>query len=150
VQHPIELSLPVAAAIVALGVGSIWMNYAADAQRQRVRATNGEAKVWGKKPEIIRAEYETGDGEVRQSILLVSGYWKIARHFHYVPEILLSLAWTLPALFSNVLPYFYVVYLTILLVDRSGRDDVRCRQKYGEYWTQYCAKVPYKIIPGLY
>jgi 7-dehydrocholesterol reductase len=150
VQHPIDLAPSVAAGIVALGVASIWMNYAADAQRQKVRATNGEAMIWGKKPEIIRAEYETGDGEKRQSILLVSGYWKIARHFHYVPEILLSLAWTLPALFSNVLPYFYVVYLTVLLVDRSGRDDVRCRQKYGEYWTQYCEKVPYKIIPGLY
>ena len=48
------------------------------------------------------------------------------------------------------LPYFYVVYLTILLVDRSGRDDVRCRQKYGPYWDEYCRRVPSKIIPGIY
>jgi 7-dehydrocholesterol reductase len=150
VNHPIELSPLAAIAILALGIGSIWMNYAADAQRQRVRATNGETTVWGKKPEMMRAEYETGDGEKRSSLLLLSGYWGISRHFHYVPEILLSLAWTLPALFGHVIPYFYVLYLTILLVDRAGRDEVRCGQKYGTYWEQYCARVRYKIIPGVY
>jgi 7-dehydrocholesterol reductase len=74
----------------------------------------------------------------------------VARHFHYVPEILLALSWALPAGFGHALPYFYVVYLTILLVDRAGRDDLRCRQKYGAYWDDYCARVPSKIIPGIY
>ncbi len=150
VQHPYDLHPVAAVGIVALGLGSIWLNYAADAQRQRVRATDGAAKVWGRTPEILRAEYTTGDGETRQSLLLVSGWWGVARHFHYVPEIMLSLAWTLPAGFGALLPYFYVVYLTILLVDRAGRDDVRCRQKYGAWWTEYCARVPNKIIPGVY
>ena len=80
----------------------------------------------------------------------MSGWWSVARHFHYVPEILLALAWTLPSGFGNLLPYFYVIYLTILLVDRAGRDDLRCRQKYGTYWTEYCKRVPSKIIPGIY
>jgi 7-dehydrocholesterol reductase len=150
VGHPTDFSLPVSAAIVVLGLGSIWINYAADAQRQRVRASNGAAKVWGKPAQVLRAEYTTGDGEKRYSLLLLSGWWSVARHFHYVPEILLSLAWTLPAGFGAALPYFYVLYLTILLVDRSGRDDLRCRQKYGPYWDQYCQRVPSKIIPGVY
>ncbi len=34
VNHPIELSVPAAASILALGVVSIWVNYNADAQRQ--------------------------------------------------------------------------------------------------------------------
>ena len=46
---------------------------------------------------------------------------------------------------THELPYFYVVYLTILLVDRSGRDDVRCRQTYGPYWDESCRRVPPKI-----
>jgi len=150
VGHPIDLSPAAAAGIVVLGLASIWINYAADAQRQRVRASGGTARVWGKRPELIRAEYTTGDGQRRESLLLVSGWWGVARHFHYVPEILLSLAWALPAGFGFALPYFYVVYLTILLVDRSGRDDLRCRQKYGAYWETYCQRVPSKIIPGLY
>lgn len=150
VNHPIELSPLASVGILALGLGSIWMNYAADAQRQRVRATNGETTVWGRKPAILRATYETGDGEKRESLLLLSGYWGLARHFHYVPELLLSLAWTLPAGFSSIVPYFYVVYLTILLVDRAGRDEVRCGQKYGDYWTAYCERVRFRILPGVY
>jgi 7-dehydrocholesterol reductase len=150
VEHPIDYSLPVSAGIVALGLGSLYVNYAADVQRQRVRATDGKATVWGKPPELIRARYTTGEGDERQSLLLVSGWWSVARHFHYVPEIMLALAWTLPAGFTHALPYFYVVYLTILLVDRAGRDDLRCKQKYGTYWAEYCRRVPSKIIPGVY
>ena len=115
-----------------------------------MRASDGAARVWGKPPALIRAEYTTGDGEKRESLLLVSGWWSVSRHFHYVPEILLSLSWTLPAGFDAILPYFYVVYLTILLVDRSGRDDLRCKQKYGRFWDEYCKRVPSKIIPGIY
>lgn len=150
VEHPYELPTTYAAFVLVLGLGSIWMNYAADAQRQKVRATDGKAKVWGREPELIRAKYETGDGQVRESLLLLSGFWGVSRHFHYVPELLLSLAWTLPAGGSLVLPYFYVVYLTILLFDRARRDEVRCSQKYGEYWKQYCERVRYRIVPFAY
>ncbi|PPD83033.1 hypothetical protein GOBAR_DD20021 [Gossypium barbadense] len=55
--------------------------------------------------------------------------WGLARHFHYVPEILAAFFWTVPALFNHFLPYFYVVFLTILLFDRAKRDDDRCRSK---------------------
>jgi protein-S-isoprenylcysteine O-methyltransferase Ste14 len=43
-----------------------------------------------------------------------------------------------------------VIYLTILLTDRAGRDDKRCLKKYGEAWEEYCRKVRWKIVPGLY
>ncbi|KAK8989387.1 hypothetical protein V6N11_063815 [Hibiscus sabdariffa] len=36
--------------------------------------------------------------------------WGLARHFHYVPEILAAFFWTVPALFNHFLPYFYVVF----------------------------------------
>ncbi|MFS7992065.1 putative 7-dehydrocholesterol reductase [Helianthus anomalus] len=51
--------------------------------------------------------------------------WGLSRHFHYVPEIMAAFFWTVPALFDNFLPYFYVVFLTILLFDRAKRDDGR-------------------------
>jgi 7-dehydrocholesterol reductase len=78
---------------------------------------------------------------------LASGWWGIARHFHYVPEITAALCWTLPALFSNLLPYGYVVFLTALLIDRAFRQERRCKHKYGEHWRDYCEKVPYKVLP---
>ena len=150
VLRPNNLAWPAAAGICAVGILAIFINYAADAQRQRVRATNGATSVWGCPPELIRADYVTADGKQHEALLLASGWWGVARHFHYMPEILLALAWSLPAGFSHFLPYFYVVYLTVLLIDRAGRDDRRCRKKYGVAWEEYCRRVPWKIIPGVY
>jgi len=147
---PEHLAWPAAAGICAVGILAIFINYAADAQRQRVRATNGATSVWGRPPELIRADYVTADGKQHEALLLASGCGGWRGHFHYMPEILLALAWSLPAGFSHFLPYFYVVYLTVLLIDRAGRDDRRCRKKYGVAWEEYCRRVPWKIIPGVY
>jgi delta14-sterol reductase len=51
---------------------------------------------------------------------------------------------------SEVVPYFYAGYFAVLLVHRAGRDDVKCRGKYGKDWERYCMEVPYQIIPGVY
>ena len=150
VLHPNDLPWPIAVAIFVIGIGAIYVNYAADNQRQRVRVTNGATSVWGRPPDLIRAPYVTADGSKHESLLLVSGWWAVARHFHYVPEIILALAWSLPAGFSNFVPYFYVVYLTILLTDRATRDDRRCRRKYGAAWEEYCRRVPWRILRGIY
>lgn len=150
VDHPIALPIPYTVFLVGVGLAAIWADGDANRQRQRVRETGGETTVWRRKPELIQAEYTTEDGETRKSLLLVSGWWGISRHFHYVAEITAALAWTLPAMFEILLPYFYVIFLTILLVHRAGRDDRRCRKKYGRYWKQYCERVPYRIIPHVY
>jgi 7-dehydrocholesterol reductase len=150
VNHPYELGMGYASCILFLGLIAIYINYNADAQRQRVRQTNGQCTVWGKPPEVIIAKYKTSDGEQRQNLLLVSGWWGISRHFHYIAEIASALFWTLLCQFDHVLPYFYVTYLTIFLVHRSFRDDERCQKKYGIYWEKYCVGVPYRILPGVF
>jgi len=149
-DRPDDLPAPVAIGIVIVGLLALWMNYAADAQRQQVRATQGRAKLWGRPPRTLVAHYRTTDGSERSNLLLTSGYWGVARHFHYLPELVLAFCWAVPAGFTNAVPYFYFVFLTILLVDRAGRDDARCRAKYGETWDEYRRLVPYKIIPGVY
>ncbi len=150
VHHPNHLGFFWASAIFIAGASSIIINFLADRQRQQVRAKNGACLVWRRKPSLIEATYQTQTGETKQSLLLASGWWGISRHFHYVPEIVGAFFWTLPALFGNFLPYFYVVFLFFLLLDRAFRHDKRCADKYGEYWDQYCEKVPYKIIPYLF
>ncbi len=147
VNHPYQFDPMIAAGILLLGTLSVLLNYLADAQRQKVRATNGECKVWGKQPKLIQASYIDQKGVERSNLLLVSGWWGISRHFHYLLEISLAFFWTLPVLFTHFLPWFYVVFLTILLVHRSYRDDAKCSKKYGEYWEIYCESVPNKIIP---
>ncbi|KAL8043638.1 hypothetical protein ABFX02_09G128037 [Erythranthe guttata] len=150
VNHPVTLGVQLALYILVAGVLCIYINYDCDRQRQEFRRTNGKGLVWGKAPSKIVASYTTTTGETKSSILLTSGWWGLARHFHYVPEILAAFFWTLPALFNHFLPYFYVVFLTILLLDRAKRDDDRCKSKYGKYWKLYCDKVPCRVVPGIY
>ncbi|KAI5465364.1 Delta(14)-sterol reductase [Mariannaea sp. PMI_226] len=49
-----------------------------------------------------------------------------------------------------LITYFYVVYFAILLIHRDGRDDEKCRRKYGDDWEKYKKIVRYRIIPGIY
>lgn len=149
VLHPIHLNTWLAASFLILGSSSIIINYLADKQRLVTRATEGDCKVWGKKPTTLVAHYHTTTGDKKQTLLLASGWWGVARHFHYIPELAGTFFWSVPALFENFSPYFYICFLTILLVDRAFRDDKRCLEKYGQYWHKYCELVPYKIVPFL-
>ena len=150
VDHPRDLGPAFAAALIAIGLIAIYLNYDADAQRKRVRETAGQTLVWGRKPSLITARYTTADGREHENLLLASGWWGVARHFHYVPELAASIAWTLPCGFQNFLPWWYVIYLTILLAHRAARDDRRCEAKYGRSWDEYRSRVPFRIIPGIF
>jgi 7-dehydrocholesterol reductase len=150
VDHPRDIGWLGAALLFAVGLLAIRINYAADEQRQRVRATNGETKIWGRDPQLIHATYTPADGQPRQNLLLVSGWWGVARHFHYLPELALAVAWTAAVGFDRVLPWFYVIFLTILLTHRALRDDERCARKYGESWDEYRRRVPWRMLPGVF
>lgn len=62
----------------------------------------------------------------------------------------MALAWSLPCGVSHLLPYFYLLYFTALLVHREARDEQQCLQKYGLAWREYCKRVPYRILPYVY
>lgn len=149
VLHPIHLPFVWAILILFLGFASIMINYLADRQRLTARATQGDCTIWGKKPVTVLAHYKTTEGDKKQTILLASGWWGVARHFHYIPELAGTFFWSVPALFVNFSPYFYLSFLTVLLFDRAFRDDRRCATKYGQDWKKYCELVPYKIVPFL-
>jgi len=153
VPRHIVLGTPLAATIFSFGFVFIMLNWAADHQRHRVRQLWFDKKpitVWGKKPTIIETHYKSEQGDIKETILLASGFWGLSRHFHYLPEILGSICWVLPCGFTHVQPWFYIVYLSILLLERGTRDDVRCASKYGEDWKKYCKLVPYRFIPGIF
>jgi 7-dehydrocholesterol reductase len=150
VNHPNHLGYLASAAILIAGTICIFINYLADKQRQYVRSTNGDCTVWKKKPDLIFANYKTEWGEEKQSLLLVSGWWGISRHFHYLPELLAAFCWSAPALFGYYMPYFYLTFLVLLLVDRAFRQERRCAMKYGSDWDKYCERVPFRFIPFVY
>ncbi len=55
---------------------------------------------------------------------------------------------TLPLVYLT--QFFYVTFLSILLLHRGFRDDEKCKAKYGVYWDEYRALVPWKVLPGVY
>ncbi|XP_050230152.1 delta(14)-sterol reductase [Mercurialis annua] len=99
---------------------------------------NPKALIWGKPPRVIGGK------------LLASGYWGIARHCNYLGDLLLALSFSLPCGISSPIPYFYPIYLLILLIWRERRDEARCAVKYKDVWVEYRKLVPWRILPYLY
>lgn len=99
---------------------------------------NPKAPIWGRPPKVVGGK------------LLASGYWGIARHCNYLGDLLLALSFSLPCGISSAVPYFYPIYLLILLIWRERRDDARCAEKYKDVWKEYCEIVPWRILPYVY
>lgn len=107
-------------------------------KQKHVFKKNPKALIWGRPPKVIGGK------------LLVSGYWGIARHCNYLGDLLLALSFSLPCGISSPVPYFYPIYLLILLIWRERRDEARCAEKYKDVWAEYCKVVPWRILPYVY
>lgn len=107
-------------------------------KQKHVFKKNPTAPIWGLPPKVIGGK------------LLASGYWGVARHCNYLGDLLLALSFSLPCGISSPIPYFYPLYLFILLLWRERRDDARCAEKYKEIWAEYCKLVPWRILPYVY
>lgn len=84
-KHPVDLSATVAMAILIAGVLMIYINWEADDQRQRFRESDGQALVWGRKPEYIVAKYIAGMSKKRLCQLLVHSLQLVAlRSNHHI------------------------------------------------------------------
>jgi hypothetical protein len=141
VNHAHDLPLWGTLGILALNFAGYYLFRAANIQKH-LFGKDPSTPIWGRKPEFIR----TGRG----TRLLVSGWWGVARHANYLGDLTMALAWCLPCLFGNLIPYFYIIYFTWLLVHRERRDDAMCHAKYGRDWEEYRRRVRWRILPGVY
>ncbi|KII66784.1 7-dehydrocholesterol reductase [Thelohanellus kitauei] len=151
--HPIELSKFSLYIVSMLGFSSIYLFRKSNNQKEEFRnakAAGNEFFILDRKADFIEAPYLSPDNKKQISFLLADGYWGISRHFNYLTDLGNALAYSLCCGTNCLLPYFYFIYMTILLLHRIQRDDSRCSAKYKESWKQYCTKVPYKLIPYLY
>lgn len=114
------------------------------------RSANSEKNQFRKNPfSQDVAHLETITTSTGKS-LIVSGWWGFVRRPNYLGDIIMAFSWALLCGFESCIPYFYPIYLTILLIHRERRDSNLCRQKYGRDWDIYCSRVPYRIIPYVY
>ena len=82
--------------------------------------------------------------------LLTGGWWGVARKIHYTADLFMALSWGLITGFDSLIPYFYVIFFTTVLIHRVGRDHVHCKEKYGADFEEYCRQVPYIFIPFIF
>ena len=141
VEHSHDLPWWGALGIVLLNIVGYAVFRGANLQKHKFRK-DPSSPIWGKPADYIMT--------ARGSLLLVSGWWGMARHMNYFGDLLMGLAWCLPCLFASPLPYFYIIYFTVLLVHRERRDHDMCAVRYGQDWEAYCTRVPYRLIPGIY
>ena len=97
---------------------------------------------WGILEKPIRF-IETPNGK-----LLIDGWYAFARKMQYTGDILMALSWGIACGFKSPLPYFYFTFFTSMIIHRQSRDEVRCAEKYGEYWKEYTQKVPNVFFPS--
>ncbi len=146
---PETLNYITAFLIFAVGAAAILANFWCDYQRMIYREEYQKTKKLLSVGYIEAISKEGGDRGNKYP-LITTGLWGISRNFRYVLELLGAFFWTLPAAFFLPLPWFYFLFLTILLVDRANRNDLRCHRRYKEDWGLYCKEVPYKMLPWIY
>lgn len=141
VYHQPEIPIWAIPLLVIFNFAGYYIFRSSNLQKHRFRTQPG-ALIWGKEPTFIETK--------RGTRLLTSGWWGMARHTNYLGDLMMALAWCLPAGFSHVTPYFYFIYFAPLLIDRERRDHRVCKEKYGADWDEYCRRVRYRILPGVY
>ncbi|XP_074845994.1 delta(14)-sterol reductase LBR isoform X2 [Carettochelys insculpta] len=140
VSHPSEISWPTASAIIILNIFGYYIFRGANSQKNAFRRNPKDPKLAHLKC------IPTAAGKS----LLITGWWGLVRHPNYLGDLIMALAWSLPCGFNHILPYFYVLYFTCLLIHRENRDGHQCKKKYGLAWERYCQRVPYRIFPYIY
>nr|XP_030872128.1 delta(14)-sterol reductase LBR isoform X2 [Gorilla gorilla gorilla] len=140
VSHPNEVSWPMASLIIVLKLCGYVIFRSANSQKNAFRKNPSDPKL----AHLKTIHTSTGKN------LLVSGWWGFVRHPNYLGDLIMALAWSLPCGFNHILPYFYIIYFTMLLVHREARDEYHCKKKYGVAWEKYCQRVPYRIFPYIY
>lgn len=140
VDHPTELGPVGALCIVSLNIFGYCI----------FRASNLQKDLFRRDPNHPYVRHLKVMATQRGTELIISGLWGMCRHPNYVGDLIMALSWSLPCGFSHLLPYFYVIYFTVLLVHRQLRDEHQCREKYGRDWLVFCQNVRWRLIPGIY
>ena len=139
------------AAILALGLTGYAIFRSANWQRDYVRQHDGrDVTLWGTPAQVIRCTYRTEDGAAHHSLLLASGWWGVCRHTNYLADLMQAAAMCATCGATHLLPWSYFCFMMVLLNHRILRDEEKCLNKYGAKWVEYCKKVPYRLIPGVY
>jgi len=139
--RPLGAHPAASAAVVAVALAGMYVFRAANSEKD-------EFKRDPSSPAFARVRSVLTPTGTR--LLAEGSWWGRARHINYLADWVMALAWSLATGFGTPLTYFYPAYFAVLLVHRDLRDGEKCHKKYGKAWEEYCRRVPYHIVPGVY
>jgi 7-dehydrocholesterol reductase len=148
--HPTTPPNVFLALVFVLGLAGYVMFRSVNNQRHQARLLGRQCRIWGKPAEFITASYTTADGKQRESLLLCSGWWGWSRHANYVGDIVFSFSSCALVGSSHPVVWTYALWMAMLLAHRCIRDEKRLEVKYGDAWVEYCKRVPWRFIPGVW
>ncbi|KAK7415723.1 hypothetical protein QQX98_005636 [Neonectria punicea] len=148
--YPQSASKTHLAVFFAIGLAGYALFRSANSQKDKVRRSGGDCLIWGQPASYIAASYKTSDGKQHTSLLLCSGWWGWSRHANYVGDLFLSYSTCALVGSSHVVVWIYALWMTMLLVHRCMRDEKRCSDKYGAAWEEYCRRVPWRFVQGVW
>lgn len=126
-------------AVLALHLYGYYIFDTANSQKDYFRAKNPESHERRGFPRFSAGRLRNPKSiptQIPGKALLVDGWWGVARHINYTGDLMMAWAWGFTCGFGSFLPYFYAVYMTLLLVHRERRDDHDCKNKYGAIWDK--------------
>ena len=141
VAHPVELPAWASVLVALTSAAGLVIFRQANNQKHRFRLER-DVTIWGAPARFV----ETPTG----TKLLCSGWWGLARHCNYLGDWLMALSWSAATGFGHALPWIYPVFFAGLLIHRERRDHAHCASRYGAAWDEYCRRVKWRIVPGLY
>jgi 7-dehydrocholesterol reductase len=148
--YPGSASTPYLVFWFSIGIVGYFIFRSANDQKDRARRNGGDLKIRGKEAEYVLASYRTLDGKEHTSLLLCSGWWGWSRHANYTGDLLMSYSTCALVGSSKTVVWIYAIWMTMLLIHRCMRDEKRCNDKYGSAWTEYCNRVPWRFVRGIW
>jgi delta14-sterol reductase len=113
------------------------------------RSANGQKDTFRRNPNDPRVAHLSYLQIKRCTKLLTSGWWGMARKINYTGDYIMGVTYCLVCGVDSIVPFYYAIYVAILLIHRSIRDDDMCHEKYGNDWIEYKRQVPYRFLPGI-
>lgn len=78
------------------------------------------------------------------------GLWGIVRHPNYVGSITYTWAACMTCGSGHLFPYTEAILVAAMCIHRCFRDEAKCKAKYGKAWDEYCLRVKWRLIPGVF
>jgi 7-dehydrocholesterol reductase len=79
-----------------------------------------------------------------------AGWWGLARHANYPGSVMYTLALCALCGCGGIFPYTEAIIAGGMVIHRCYRDEVKCAAKYGKDWHEYCRRVRWRMIPGVF